>query len=95
MAITKKRKATNADEDVDKEEPYLLLVKTASLCGRKNSVQRFLMKQKAEVSHDPAFSFLGIYLKVSVIISQRCIHIHVYDYTINATGNGVSLAICQ
>lgn len=27
MAITNKRKATNTDEDVDKEEPYPLLVK--------------------------------------------------------------------
>lgn len=54
MAIIKKRKATNADEDVDKEAPYLLLVKNASLCGRKgircrgsswNGRQRYHMTQ--------------------------------------------------
>lgn len=39
------------------------------------------MNQKAEVSHDPALSFLGIYMKVSVTISQRCIYIHDYYYT--------------
>lgn len=35
MVISKKRKATNTDEDVDKEEPYPLLVKNASLCSHK------------------------------------------------------------
>ena len=39
------------------------------------TVQRFLKKLKTELSHDPAISFLGIYLKKTLIWNNMCISI--------------------
>ena len=73
MAIIKSLQIINAEDGVEKREPFYTVggnIKLVQPLWR--AVWRFLKKLKIELPYDPAIPLLGIYLEKTIIQKDTC-----------------------
>ena len=79
MASARSPQVTNADEDVEKREPWHTVGGDVNWCKHWRTVWRFLQKLKIQLPHDPAIPALGIFKENENTNLKRYTHPNIHS----------------